>query len=103
MPIAWDMRTHVYDFTMAVELTEREILDRDFTHDGSSRMTRHVINAKRYPNRWGTSISKETPNSGKKIDGCVAMIGARLVRRVYLAGEHKQDKQKERSGRVFGF
>lgn len=101
LPIAWDMRTHVYDFTMATELTLNEIVeDKSFQHDGDSRLARHVINSRRSPNRWGVSISKESPDSPKKIDACVAMIGARLVRRLYLAGDLElPGQQKEKVGR----
>ena len=104
-PFAWDMRTHVYDFTMATELAFTEITeDRAFKHDGDSRLARHVINARRYPNRWGVSISKETPDSSKKIDAAVCMIGARQARRLYLAGEQQSAaKKKTRSGRVYSF
>src|SRR5690606_20361909 len=84
-PIAWDMRGHVYDFTQACELTETEILERRFTHDGDSRVARHVGNARRRPNRYGVSIGKESPDSPKKIDAAVCVIGARMVRRLLLA------------------
>ena len=102
--IAWDMRTHVYDFTMAAELTLTEISDKDtiaFTHDGDSRVARHIANARNHPNRWGTSISKETPDSPKKIDAAVCVIGVRMARRLYLASGVKQEKP--RSGKVWGF
>ncbi len=96
--IAWDMRTKVYDFTMAVELTETEIRERKFTHDGDSRMVRHVANARRKPNRWGVSIGKESPDSSRKIDLTVAMIGARMTRGLLLASTAKTRK---RSGKVW--
>jgi hypothetical protein len=99
--IAWDMRTHVYDFTMACELTLQEIQERGFTHDGDSRVGRHMVNARRHPNRWGVSIAKETRDSPKKIDAAVCVIGARMARRLYLAAEVKQEKP--RTGRVWGF
>lgn len=103
-PIAWDMRGHVFDFTQACELTETEILDRRFTHDGDSRTARHVGNARRRPNRYGVSIGKESPDSPKKIDAAVCVIGARMVRRLVLASpKFKNRKQKQRTGRVYGF
>jgi hypothetical protein len=95
-PIAWDMRTRTYDFTMAVELTETEIREQKFTHDGSAVLARHVTNARRRPNNWGTSIGKESPDSPLKIDAAVAMIGARMVRRLLLSSENRK---KKRSGR----
>lgn len=99
--IAWDMRTHVYDFTMAAEMVLAEIQERAFTHDGDSRVARHMINARRHPNRWGVSIAKETRDSPKKIDAAVCVIGVRMVRRLYLASTAGQ--KKPRSGRVHGF
>jgi len=102
-PIAWDMRTHVYDFTMAAELCLAEIEDKAFTHDGDSRVARHVNNARRYPNRWGISVSKETRQSPKKIDACVCVIGSRMARRLYLASLISQNKEEPRSGVVYGF
>jgi hypothetical protein len=102
-PIAWDMRTHVYDFTMAAELVRGEITSRDFIHDGDSRVARHIANCRNYPNRWGTSVSKETRSSPKKIDAGVCVIGARMARRLFLAGQIEKNKTEERTGRVHGF
>jgi hypothetical protein len=103
--IAWDMRGHVYDFTAACELTENEINERSFTHDGDSRTARHVVNARRRPNRYGVSIGKESDDSPKKIDAAVCVIGARMVRRRLLASPEWQKRQtkKSRTGRVHGF
>jgi hypothetical protein len=97
-PIAWDMRTKTYDFTMAVELTETEIRDVKFSHDGDARMTRHVQNSRRRPNRWGVSIGKESPDSPRKVDLAVAMVGARMVRRLLLSSD---GRKKKRSGGVW--
>jgi len=104
-PIAWDMRSHTQEFTLACELTETEIKERRFTHDGDSRVARHVANARRRPNRWGVSIGKESPDSPLKIDAAVCVIGARMVRRLVLASPRykARSNQKPRSGRVFGF
>lgn len=83
-PVAWDMRTRLFDFTQACELTEREIIEHGFTHDGSAVLSNHVKNCHRYENRYGISVKKETPNSPRKIDAAVCMIGARMVRRLVL-------------------
>jgi hypothetical protein len=103
--IAWDMRARTYDFTMACELVETEITERAFTHDGDSRVSRHVTNARRRPNRWGVSIGKESPDSPRKIDAAVCVIGARMVRRIVLASSEwqKRTTKKARTGRVYGF
>lgn len=95
-PIAWDMRSHVREFTLEAELVDAEIAEQGFTHDGNPILTRHVSNARRRPNRHGVSVGKETPSSSLKIDGCVSMIGARMVRRRVLAA----DPKKKRSGVV---
>lgn len=101
--IAWDMRTRTYDFTMACEMTLGEILEGGFSHDGDSRVARHMINARRHPNRWGVSIGKETRQSPKKIDAAVCVIGARMVRRLYLAQAASAPPEKKKAGRVWGF
>lgn len=103
-PIAWDMRSRVFDFTTAAETANEEILTRRFAHDGDSRLARHVGNARRRPNQWGISVGKESPDSPRKIDGCVSMIGARMVRRIVLTSDawEKYMRKKNRSdkGRV---
>jgi hypothetical protein len=101
-PIAWDMRGKTWDFTKAVELAEAEIDGRAFTHDGDSRVARHVANCRRRPNRYGTSVGKESPASTKSIDAAVCVIGVRMVRRLVLA-ELARGRGKKRSGRVVGF
>lgn len=99
-PIAWDMRSKVYDFTVAVELALAELNDQGFTHDGDARLSRHVVNARRRPNRYGVSIGKESPDSRRKIDAAVCMVGARMVRRLVLAAPAPKGK---RTGNVYAF
>jgi hypothetical protein len=96
--IAWDMRSHSFDFTAAAELAEAEITEGAFTHDDDPRLARHVANMRRRPNRYGISVGKESPSSPLKIDAGVCMIGARMVRRRALtAGTTK----RKRSGKVW--
>lgn len=85
--IAWDMRSNVQAFTFAAELVLSEITAEEpqFTHDDNPVLARHVANARNRPNNWGTSIGKESPDSPRKIDAAVCMIGARMVRRLVLA------------------
>lgn len=101
--IAWDMRGKTYLFTQAAELTLAEIGEQAFKHDGDSRVHRHVVNARRRPNRWGTSIGKESKDSRRKIDAAVCVIGARMARRVVLANRAKTGKRKQRTGRAAFF
>ena len=95
------MRSRVYDFTLACELTEREILERQFRHDGNPAVTRHVLNARRRPNRWGISIGKDRPKSPKKIDAAVCVIGARMVRRQVLNSDEWKRRSRGRKVIVF--
>lgn len=88
--IAWDMRSHVADFTREAELVAQEVLDGLFTHDGNPIVARHVANCRRAPNRYGVSVSKESPSSSKKIDAAVCVIGARMVRRLVVAAAPKK-------------
>ena len=93
--IAWDMRSHSYDFEMAAELAEAEIREGGFTHDGNADLSRHVRNARRHEGRYGVSIKKETPNSADKIDAAVCMIGARMVYRLVLSGKTEKVRSNE--------
>jgi len=97
-PIAWDMRSHTFEFTQACELVEAEIREatpaqRAFTHNGDARLARHVGNARRRPNRYGVSIGKESRHSPLKVDGAVCVVGAHMVRRL-LVSSGKLRRQK---------
>jgi hypothetical protein len=96
-PIAWDMRSHKQEFARAVEACHAEIVEGEFTHDGDSRVARHVANARRRPYQDLVSIGKESHNSPRKIDAAVCVVGVRMVRRLVL-GSGK--RRKKRSGRV---
>jgi plastocyanin len=98
-PIAWDMRAKGHDFTMACELTEAEIREKAFTHDGNAVVARHVVNARRRLGRYGVSIGKESKDSPKKIDLAVCVIGARMVRRQVLASKEWQRRMRRAVGR----
>lgn len=106
-PIAWDMRSHTFDFTRAAELAEAEIAagakgeGAGIPHDGDPVLARHVANLRRRPNRWGTSVGKESPTSPLKVDAGVCMIGARLARRMVLAADAKAGRKRKRTGVVW--
>jgi phage terminase large subunit-like protein len=104
-PVAWDMRSHVTEFTLACEMTLSEIEAGTFKHDGDSFLGRHVGNSRRRPNRWGISIGKEAPRSSRKIDACVAMIIARHARRLVLSSKNYKEEKAKASAtkRVWSF
>lgn len=81
-PIAWDMRTHAWLFAEATETALAEILEHQFTHDGSAALGEHVSNCRVHEYRGLWSVRKESPKSPRKIDLAVCMIGARMLYRV---------------------
>jgi hypothetical protein len=90
--VAFDMRQHLPGgrerlrlFTEEAERTA-EAIDEDgtLTWSGSETFRRHVHNARRRPNQWGVSLGKQSRTSSKLIDYAVAMVGARMGRRVVL-------------------
>ncbi|MEU3613519.1 Terminase [Streptomyces sp. NPDC006872] len=103
--VAWDMRTKAREFTEACGRADIDIREKTLTHDGDSRLQRHVLNARRRPNKYGVSVGKEGRGSPKKIDLAVCAIGARMVRRLVLASPDwvKRQKKRQRTGRVHGF
>lgn len=98
--VAWDMRSHTQEFTEAAGRMLIDIKEQDMTHDGDGRLRRHVLNARRSPNKWGVSISKKGRESPDKIDLAVCAIGARHARRMLLASPGWAKRQK-RSGAVW--
>lgn len=97
--VAFDMRVRVPEFTAATERTLADIRQKTLSHDGDLRLRRHVLNARRAPNRYGVSIAKQGRDSPHKIDAAVCLIGARMVRRLVLASE-KYQRRKRRDRRV---
>ncbi len=92
--VAWDMRTHVREFTAAAERMRVDITSGELTHDGDARLARHIANTVVAPNRWGVSVSKESRESPRKIDLAVCAIGARMVRRLVLASDGWKNRSK---------
>lgn len=100
--IAWDMRSHQGDTVRAVEGLHRAFLDEEVPHDGDQRLRRHVLNARRRPNRWGVSFGKETRESTKKVDALAALLLARMARTRVLA-DGVLAKRRRPVGRLVGF
>lgn len=98
--IMWDMADplRVKEFTAACEQTLQEIEEGALLHDGDARLRRHVLNARRAPNRWGVSIAKRHRESKDKIDLAVCMVGAGMVRRIYL---NSKKNERERTGMAY--
>ena len=99
--VAWDMRTKAREFTEATERTLVDINDRAIPHNGDPRLQRHVLNARRAPNRYGVSISKSGRESPHKIDFAVCLIGARKAWRDLQASPAWSKRKSTRTGKVW--
>ncbi|WP_186319229.1 hypothetical protein [Streptomyces sp. SAJ15] len=74
-PIEWWMTGGRSTFIVrALEKFRSSVVDGELTHDGSSVLTRHILNARRRESRSGIQIMKEHPDSPKKIDAAVAAV-----------------------------
>lgn len=96
--VGWDMRGRLQQLTAATERLVAGIRDRDVKHDGGSVLRRHVLNARRRPNRWGISFGKDRKGSPRKVDAFAALQLADMCRADFVvAGVGK----RVRSGRVW--
>lgn len=71
--------------SQAINELHTAIVDGEITHDGSGALTRHVLNARNRYGRFGMSISKDNPDSPRKIDAAVAASLANKARLDALA------------------
>lgn len=69
----------------ALDQFHSAVVDGEMTHDGSSILTRHVLNARRRVKRDTVQIGKEHPDSPNKIDAAVAAVLAWQARLDALA------------------
>lgn len=92
-------REHNRLFTEAAELTASDIDDEDvetgLVHDGDPILRSHVHNARRRMNQWGVTLSKATRDSSDLVDMAVAMVGARLGRRLVLNSGVSTETEEE--------
>lgn len=109
--VAWDMRSKQAETVRSVEATHRAIVDGECPHGphstlaglpGEEALSRHVLNARRRPNRYGVSFGKSTRESPDKVDALAALILARMARTRILA-EGVLKKRRGRVGTLVGF
>lgn len=79
-PIAWDMRGRLQQSTLANERLVAAVADGKVRHTGDPRLRRHVLNARRRPNRYGLSFGKDRRGSKHKVDGWAGMLLADMAR-----------------------
>ena len=85
--VIFDMSTaaNLRMFVDHVKIVTGEITkEKSFTIDPDARLRAHLLNAKRVPTRMGVSLGKEHRESKRKIDLAISLVGARMVRRIYL-------------------
>lgn len=113
-PILWSMTSserkrlfaQACERTVAdIEATAKAVTEkrehRELTHDGHPVMRDHVRNARRFPTAGGVSITKEHRESSRKIDLAVCMVGARMLRRMWLGMDEKKRKRRKSGGANF--
>lgn len=103
-PIEWWMGGQNLTKTVrALDQMKSAILHEELTHDGSSVLTRHVLNARMMPTRVGVQIRKEYPDSPRKIDAAVAMTLAWQARTDALAAGVNSVSNRPKSKRMRRF
>ena len=84
----------------ALERFHSAVLATHLCHDGSSLLTRHILNARRRVGRVGITISKEYPGSPRKIDAAMAAVLAYEARADAVAIGLNRER---RTRRAYGF
>ncbi|WP_437022663.1 terminase [Streptomyces sp. enrichment culture] len=84
----------------ALEKFRSSVVDGELTHDGSSVLTRHILNARRRSSRSGIQIMKEHPESPRKIDAAIAAVLAWQCRVDAMAKGLGTKKKAGSKGRV---
>jgi hypothetical protein len=94
-PVKTGNRAHAVAFDMALEMNQKTFVEAcdqvlgeleagEVTFLESNWLEEHLRNAKRAPGKYGVSIRKDNRESRHKIDLAVCLIGARMLRRIYL-------------------
>lgn len=78
--IGWDMRSRGQLATRGTERFAAAIRDGQLRHNGDVTLRRHILNARRRPNRYGISFGKESRESPNKVDGWAAAQLADMAR-----------------------
>lgn len=93
--VAWDMSNTSSKgkgsvFVPAAEAFIEDVENGDLIHTGNPELARHVKNARRFPTRFGVSLSKDGPESPRKIDLAVCAVAARYMRRMILNSSRRR-------------
>ncbi|MEU5772724.1 terminase [Streptomyces venezuelae] len=99
-PVEWWMTGgRAVQIVRALEKFRSSVVDGELSHDGSSVLTRHILNSRRRESRSGIQIMKEHPDSPRKIDAAIAAVLAWQCR-VDAMAKGLGKKKAGKSGRV---
>ncbi|MGW1587311.1 terminase [Streptomyces sp. NPDC002386] len=74
-PIEWWMTGGRSTYIVrALEKFHTALTEGELSHDGSSALVRHLVNARRRPSKSGLQIGKAHPDSPHKIDATIAAV-----------------------------
>lgn len=74
-PIEWWMGGQNLSKTVrALAQFHSAVIHKEMSHDGTSALTRHILNTRRRQSRSGLTVAKEFPESSKKIDLAIAAV-----------------------------
>lgn len=116
-PVKTGNRAHAVAFDMATETNQKTFVEgceqllgefegqasedqQQVTFLASAWLEEHLRNAKRAPGKHGVSVRKDNRESRHKIDLAVCLIGARLLRRIYLLSQKTPGKGTPGKGRI---
>ncbi|MFC0547055.1 hypothetical protein [Kutzneria chonburiensis] len=100
---SFDMRSRTQDFTIEAESTEAAFRTGAISIHSHPSLLRHLKNARRRPNKYGTGLGKESRDSPRKVDAAVALVIARRARRIALEKGVLRKWARQRTGRVVGW
>lgn len=89
----WMVGGQVSRVVRALEQFHGAVIDQELTHDGSFRLTQHVLNCRRRVGRSGTTVAKDHPESERKIDAAIAAVLAWQGRLACMAAGLGQRKK----------
>ncbi|MFG2618038.1 terminase [Streptomyces sp. NPDC048507] len=104
--VGWDMRGRLQQSTRRCEALVEAIAAGQILHTADATLRRHVLNARRRPNRYGVSFGKQHRSSDRKVDAFAAMLLADMCRADLLASPawtRNGSRTGKRAGRVVGW
>jgi hypothetical protein len=99
--VGYDMSGHFQELTQANERLVSNFADGYYCHDGNAIVRQHVMNTRKYYNKWGLYFTKDSREGNKHNDAWAAILLASLALTKFL--ESGRRPERKRSGRVHMF